>query len=102
MAFDNFGYSWHGAFTDPGLLEARSGVYCIWDRVGEQWSVLDVGESADVRARLLSHDRHYQWILLCRGTLYFAATYTPGLQQFGRRQIEQGLRAQLLPPCGVR
>lgn len=102
MSFERHGYTWDGAYTDRSRLQKRSGVYAVWCRTGESWSILDIGESHDVQERLLDHDREPQWKARCNGTLYFAATYTPGMQQAGRRQVEQRLRQIENPPCGDR
>ena len=104
MAFDRWGYTFEGAFTAPSNLEARSGVYVIWCKKADgSWIVLDVGESHDVRARVLSHDRKDCWNDECTGgTIYYSATYTPNLQQAGRIQVEQAIRQQANPRCGDR
>jgi len=102
MAFDKYGLTWEGAFTDANKLEPRSGVYMVWCKTGDQWSVMDVGESANVQERVLNHDRAPQWKRHCSGVLYFAAHYTPNAQQPGRRDIEKRLRELTSPPCGDR
>ena len=51
MSFERWGYTFEGAWTDPSNLESRSGVYVIWCKTGEDWKVLDVGESHDVSVR---------------------------------------------------
>lgn len=100
MDFESWGYHFEGAFADPEQLESRSGVYVIWCESGESWAVIDVGESADVKQRVKTHDREPQWKRHCNGTLYYSATYTANLQQSGRREIEAAIRAQAKPPCG--
>lgn len=102
MSFDWHGYKWEGAFTDPNKLEDRSGIYAVWCKTGESWKILDIGESHEVQTRVLNHDRAPQWAANCRGTLYYAAHYTPSLQQPGRREIEKRLRQLANPPCGDR
>jgi hypothetical protein len=43
-----------------------------------------------------------RWQRNCRGTLYYAAHYTPNVQQAGRMQIESRLRQLDNPVCGDR
>ena len=100
MGFERWGYKFEGAFTDPERLEPQSGVYVIWCKTDDTWTVIDVGESADVKRRVKTHDRAAQWGCLCSGMLYYSAIYTPNLQQPGRREIETAIRAQTKPPCG--
>ncbi len=100
MSFERWGYTFEGAWTDPNSLESRSGIYVIWCKTGESWKVLDVGESNDVKNRVLNHDREDCWERNCSGTIYYSAMYTPNLQQEGRRKIEQVIRAATNPPCG--
>lgn len=102
MGFERWGYKFEGAWTDPNNLETRSGVYVIWCKSGENWLILDVGESHDVNDRVLSHDRSDCWRRNCTGTIYYSATYTPKLQQPGRIEIEQHIRNLTNPPCGDR
>jgi hypothetical protein len=102
MGFERWGYQFEGAWSDPENLESRSGVYVVWCRSGEIWTVLDVGESQDVKDRILNHDRSDFWSRYCNGTIYYSATYTPNLQQTGRQEIEQYIRNQTNPPCGNR
>jgi len=102
MGFERWGHQFDGAWTDPDKLESRSGVYVIWCKSGENWTVLDVGESGDVKNRVLNHDRKPDWERTCRGTIYYSATYTSNLQQSGRIDIEKSIRSQANPPCGER
>ena len=98
MGFSAWVYWFDGPFTTPTSLQARGGVYVVLDA---QW-VLDVGESHDVQWRLTNHDRTRCWQMNATGPLRFAATYTDGLQQAGRQQIEHYIRSVTLPPCGSR
>lgn len=84
------------------VLENRSGVYAVLDYRGGKYHVLDIGESATVRDRLDGHDRRDCWASNSRGSIAFAALYTPDAQQSGRMAIEQELRAQFSPTCGYR
>jgi len=102
MSFERHGYNFEGAFTSANQLETRAGVYVIWCKNGETWTCLDVGESHNVQERVLTHDRAGQWRQNCRGMIYYAAHYTPNLQQTGRIQIESRLRQLERPLCGER
>jgi len=57
VSFKKWGHTVEGAWSDPSMLEARSGVYIIWCKIGNYWKVLDVGESSDVKERVRTHDR---------------------------------------------
>lgn len=100
MPFDWHELRFEGPFRHPGDLEARAGVYTIWCYRGAGWVILDIGEASDVRARVLSHDRKDCWNQKCIGELIYAAHYTPGTDDSGRRRIEMQLRAIEHPPCG--
>lgn len=65
-------------------------------------SVLDVGESEDVRGRVEHHDRQSCWRQNCSATVTVAVLYTPGLRADQRRAIEAELRGQFQPACGER
>jgi hypothetical protein len=100
MSFQRWGYTFEGAWTDAENLRNQGGVYVIWCKSGENWSVLDVGESGEVKDRAMNHGRRDCWTRHCRGTIYYSATYTLGLTQDQRRQIERQIRQQENPPCG--
>jgi len=100
MSFDMWGYRFDGAYPDPNLLKSSPGIYVIWSKKGENWKVLDVGESADVKDRLLDHERKPCWTSHCTGELVYSATYTPDLDQPGREKIAQHIRGRSKPPCG--
>jgi len=57
MSFSRWGYEFDGAYLDPTQQSSRAGVYVIWCKSGDDWKVLDVGESEDVKARLANHER---------------------------------------------
>lgn len=102
MPFERWGYQFEGAYTSRDSLRPISGVYVIWCENGDVWTVLDVGEAADVKERVKNHDRTDCWAQNCSGTIYYSATYTPNLEEAGRMQIEQEIRNSADPPCGRR
>lgn len=95
-------YSFEGPYGTTAQLQDKAGVYAILDSRSSSLHVVDVGESVTVKTRVESHDRENCWKRNRLGTLQVAVLYTPGLQQAGRMQIEQELRDQYQPVCGVR
>jgi hypothetical protein len=77
-------------------------VYVILTRNGSVYDPVDVGESAQVKTRLNSHDRAACWRQHAVGALAVTVLSTPGMQQAGRRPIEQELRRRYTWPCGER
>ena len=100
MSFDEWGYHFEGPFRDPNSFESRSGVYVIWFLCGETWTVLDVGESEDVKNCVINHSRKPCWVQHNAGILCYTVTYTPNLDQAGRFGIELRIRELVKPPCG--
>lgn len=100
MAFEHWGYTFEGAWNHPNLLEPRPGVFVVWCKTGPTWAVLDAGESQDVKGAVLTHARREAWKQKCTGEMYFAATYTPSIEQPGRKEIEQKIRQISNPTCG--
>ncbi len=95
-------YAFDGPYDSAEFLEDRSGVYAVLDRRIDGYWVLDVGESAQVKTRVVTHERRACWSFHGRRPLYYAALYTPGVHQAGRMQIEVEIRGQYKPPCGER
>ena len=93
-------YTFDGPYASMDRIEDRSGVYAVLCRKEDGYYLIDIGESAQVKTRLDTHDRKDCWKRNCQGTLTYAVYYTPHLQQPGRMEIEQKLRAQYRPPCG--
>lgn len=102
MPFEYWGYQFEGAYTSCEYLRSRSGVYVIWCENEGKWTVLDVGEAADVKERVKNHDRTDCWAQNCSGIICYSATYTPNRQQTKRIEIEERIRKLTNPPCGKR
>ena len=93
--------SFDGPFTSTSQLLARSGVYAILGHggTGDNWIVVDIGESGDVKSRVETHDRKPQWQGAGHATLGVAAYYCDAAT---RMRVEQALRQQYNPACGDR
>jgi hypothetical protein len=100
--FKRWNFDFDGAYLSPDQLQPQAGVYVVWDKNGETWTVLDVGESIDVRARLKNHDRKPDWERCNKGELRYSATYTSGMNDTKRCAIERVIRVAAKPLCGVR
>jgi hypothetical protein len=99
VAFDWHGLRFEGAFPQPGDLLPRPGIYVIWCHMANGLAVLDLGESDDVRARVLSHDRKDCWRRNCAAEVWYGAHYT-AVDGETRRRLEAQLREAERPPCG--
>ena len=95
-------FNFEGPYSSTAALEDKAGVYAIIDDRTSSLIVIDVGESVTVKSRLEKHERESCWARNRIGTLKVAVLYTPGMQQVGRMQIEQEIREQFSPVCGVR
>jgi hypothetical protein len=95
-------YTFEGPYSSTIYLEDKAGVYVILDTRTTGNVVVDVGESAAVKSRIDNHDRTSCWNRNSLGTLKVAVLYTPGMGQEGRMRIEQEIREQFNPVCGIR
>ncbi len=102
MSIDIGCYTFDGPYTDTDRLLDRAGLYAILDARPDNTYVVDIGESAEVKTRVASHDRKDCWKRNHVGTLQVAVLYTPSTQQSGRMVIEQELRDQFKPSYGQR
>lgn len=93
-------YHAEGPFGNENSLQPSSGVYVILGRGAStaSWSVVDVGESGDIRARVASHDRAPCWKGQGHNELAVAAIYA---DEHNRMLIEKQIRQQYSPPCGL-
>ena len=94
-------YDFEGPFDDASALKQQSGVYVILGHNSTEthWTVVDVGESGDVRARIQGHDRKDCWAKQPFQTLIVAVHYCDAVP---RMHIEKILRENHNPPCGDR
>lgn len=99
MAINLKSYLFEGLYKDPALLQSQSGVYAILGRnpVDLDWTVLDLGESGDVREQVSCHDRREDWSRQSKKELACAAYYC---SEVLRVRVEQELRDHFNPPCG--
>lgn len=83
-------------------LKNTPGVYTIWCRSSSRdtLTLIDVGQSDNVRDRVMSHDRRECWNKNCKGSLEVAATYIKDEQQ--RLNLEKEIRQHCKLPCGER
>jgi hypothetical protein len=88
-------YEFCGPFRSSAMLLKNSGVYAVLggDSVHE-WEVIDIGESANLRHRVLLHTmagdwRHWKYLVVAVATLYVPLP--------DRMIINQELRATYLP-----
>lgn len=87
-----------GPFADSFSLKNLPGIYVILgNNGGDNWEVVDVGESDDVRWRVENHDRKKDWQRQELATLAVAALYT----RDDRRELEREIRNFYTPLCGV-
>lgn len=95
-------YTFEGPYSTTDLLEDMSGIYAIIDEGSDSSTLIDVGESSTLKSRVENHDRSDCWKSNSTGNVKVAALYTPNQHQSGRMLIEQELRNQYSPVCGLR
>lgn len=71
------------------------GVFAVIVAKDERGTLIDVGESNNVRECVESHKSKTRWNKFAyTGTLCFAVLYTPGFGQAERASIEQDIRSR--------
>lgn len=90
-----------GPYPNANHLAPRSGVYVILGRnlPWQQWTVIDVGETGDLRQRISAHDRADQWRRQNYVELSVASLHC---DERNRMTVEAHLRSAYNPPCGDR
>ena len=97
MSIDLGGYSFEGPFTNTSELKDESGVYAILDKNNANYSVIDLGESGEIKTRIENHDRKDCWEKNKKGTITIWAHY---VGKNDRETIEQHIRGKYKFPCG--
>jgi hypothetical protein len=98
MSFQGWGYQFDGGYLNPDGLKIKAGVYVLWCRFKDSWTILDVGESDDVRWRLSTHERSGGWKENCPGKIYYTATYISDKNE--RTALEKKIRSSHKVVCG--
>ncbi|MEA1980697.1 MAG: hypothetical protein U9N54_06965 [candidate division Zixibacteria bacterium] len=84
-----------GPYTTTKDLMDDPGVFAVIIAKEEKGTLIDVGESNNIRKGIESHKNRVKWDrFTSAGTLCFAALYTPDFNQTERASIEQDIRAQ--------
>jgi len=101
MSLSIEGYSFEGSFTNTYSLKNVGGVYVILTKnSNNEYNVVDVGESSNVRDRIENHDRSGCWQRNKKNGIFYFVHYTSGLTEADRRVIETKIRVKYDPPCG--
>lgn len=97
-------YKLQGYFENSSELEPYQGVYVVYDKYNGNYKPIDIGESGNIKERILSHDRKPEWNKMAKGTICFAIKYLKGCHESYRKDIEQDLRDKFEPGrlCGDR
>lgn len=95
-------YDFSGPFKSTSSLEDKGGIYAILTpSTANNYKVLDVGESGNVKSRVENHDRKSCWERNANsGGLSYAVYYTPGMTESERQKIEHEIREKSKPTCG--
>lgn len=84
----------------------RAAVYTVLSlQKNDEWTVLDVGQSAEVSASVAAHPRNAGWKLNAPDGNIWIGVYsmpTAAYKKEDRFAIERKLRRQYHPPCGKR
>jgi len=97
-------WNFEGPWEQASNLINAQGLYAVLGRNSswDTWTVIDIGQSSDVRNRVENHDRADCWSRQGFTVLAVAVLYTLGWTEAQRLRIEQELRQQYSPACGVR
>lgn len=102
MAFERWNRRFEGPFFIPDFLKQEAGVYVIWCKKENAWTILDVGEASAVKEKVSSQRRRDCWESRCEGKIFYSATYTAESQYTERANIERIIRATECILCGNR
>lgn len=94
------GYTFLGPWATTSILYEEPGVYVILCKTNESYTVLDVGESENIKERVQNHERKDCWKRHCSGNITYAEIKEPDEDK--RRAIEKTIREKINPPCGER
>ncbi|GJQ31197.1 MAG: hypothetical protein HBSAPP04_00360 [Ignavibacteriaceae bacterium] len=92
-------YFFEGPFFNLSQINDLGGLYAIVDANG---NIIDIGQSGQLRTRLMNHDRIPCWKKQTNGSYRVYIFYTPNFSEAERMMLEKRLRYVNDPPCGDR
>jgi hypothetical protein len=93
-------YSFDGPYESTDYLDDRSGVYAILCLRNGEFSLIDVGESYQVRTRVEDHDRKECWQQNCLGIVKYAVYYVEYGKKPSRMDVEKDVAGNYYLICG--
>jgi hypothetical protein len=95
------GYEFDGPFESTALTYSEPGLFAILIKKGNNYMVLDVDETSQMKPHIENHSRHPCWEEFAGiHPVLYAAMYTPGIDRDQRRKTVDEIRTKLTPPCG--
>ena len=95
-------YTFEGPYYTPNSLANQAGVYLIlYCTKLSYFEPVDIGESANLKERVKTHDRQACWKAHNGSQLAYAALYTAQQSQTERMEIEEDIRKNYKFLCGV-
>ncbi len=98
MAFKRWGCEFDGPWPNTDLLKPRSGLWVIWRKNGQQWEVIDVGESRNVRQSVLGKTATLEEGLSPQESIHYSASYPPNLTDAARKELADHI-LKVARPC---
>jgi hypothetical protein len=94
-------YLFEGSYQAPGDLSNKPGIFLMTEYLKGKHTILDIGESEEVRKAVETNDRRECWLKHSKKyELRVNVLYTPDLTAAERKALEKKFRAKLKPPCG--
>ena len=94
-------YLFEGSYMAPGDLRNKPGIFLVTEYLKGRHTILDVGESEEVRQAIETHSRRECWLKnSVKYELRVSVLYTPDLTAAQRAVLEKEFRTKLKPPCG--
>lgn len=92
-------YTFAGPYYSPDSLKAKAGVYVILCERQPRSTILDVGQSENLKDRVTNHDRKDCWGRHCKKADIRYAVYYLEVGT-ARSYVEQRVRNEYDVPCG--
>ena len=93
-------YYFQGPYSSLNQLQNKPGLYAVHCQEEEK-KILDLGEAAQIKDRIKTHERMKCWLRCSDGQgISVSAYYTRHWNQMNRKKAILKLRKKFSPPCG--
>jgi hypothetical protein len=95
-------FPFEGPLASLDNIENESGVYAIICEFVDKFYLLDVGQSKNIKEKIVNHERKKCWERFQKGKIRYAVLYSDDYRDMSENNIVKSIRSSYKGiPCGA-